>query len=135
MKKLICVILLIVSVGYAIDYEQLEMECRDFKDMQSCKKLIFYNKSLCDKGNDMACFNLGAIYTTSEYGVAENNIMALKYLEPLCNKGFMEAVACRSVGSIYVLLHLNEMAEKYMRKSCNVGDEIACQFVEEWFSR
>lgn len=135
MKKLVCAMLLILSAGYAIDYEQLEMECRDFKDMQSCKKLLYYNKSLCDKGNDIACQNLGLFYASGAYGIAKNNVMALKYLEPLCDKGFNEAMTCRWVGAAYILLKLEGMGEKYMRKSCNVGDEIACQFVEEWFSR
>ena len=134
MKKLVYAIFLILSISYAIDaVEQARVECRDFKNIQACKNYFYATKSLCDKGYDIGCFHLGIIYGTGIYGIAKTDGEALRYLKPLCDKGFIETETCMLTGSIYVSLKMIEMAELYIRKSCNAGNDFACQFVKEFF--
>ena len=124
MKKLVCAMLLILSVGYAIDEEQLNIECRDFQDSTACKKIFFYTKSLCDKGDDRSCFNMGITYSTGKYGIAKNDMMALEYLKPLCDKGYNEINTCFIVGLIYYNMYSNNIfvrnttSQPYFDRAC-----------------
>lgn len=134
MKKLVYTIFLILSTSYAIDaVEQARIECRDFKNIQACKNYFYAAKSLCDEGYDIGCFHLGIIYGTGSYGIAKTDGVALRYLKPLCDKGFIETETCMLTSATYVSFRMREMAEIYMRKSCNAGNDFACQFVKEFF--
>lgn len=104
MKKLVCAMLLILSVGYAIDEERLNIECRDFQVLEACKKFFFYYKSLCDKGDDRSCFNIGIIYFTGKYGATQNYAKALELFKPLCDKGYNEAQTCLNTALIYSVI-------------------------------
>lgn len=130
MERLICIVLLALSISYAVDENRLEIECRDFQDAQACKKFFFYYKSLCDKGDDRGCFNVGTIYFTGRYGVVKNGAVALEYFKPLCDKGYSEAETCHAAGLIYsVTLNNRREGNIYLNKACKIGNKEACKSI------
>jgi TPR repeat protein len=146
-----------ISIVNAKNVKELEIKCNDgifyaceqlgFKYMNMdgsthnfIKSKKYFNKAIqylednCSKNNYYLCYRLAEKYYKGRI-VEKNTIKALEYYEKSCNG--KESRACKKIAMIYNFdedfLKYQDIAPKYLEKSCVLGKIKTCFFLGELY--
>lgn len=142
MKKLVSILAFVAILSASDDMKALEKSCDGNKaddcvylgflagarhDYKNANKL--YAKA-CELGDAMGCQNLGSSYANAQ-GVQKDYEKAKELFLRACAMKDGRG-GCYNLGVLYEKQNRNELAKKYFKKACDLGDKDGCAETEKF---